>query len=284
MTASLALKVASAAVDTLATRGTPTDREVLEELLVDLSRRDLVKRVGTALGRQAQAAERIEALRREKAAAVRRKADPAPRQARAIADALLRQHLGPELRRHGFHTGGRTWRRLHEDRVDVVAFGSSGGRIHLSYGTRFDAAHPDHEPHPVDRAKVRDYHLDIRLVEDWSATGPDLDRCARHLGATVVPFLDTLARYEFARAYLEHGAGAPNSADSLETPGSPRVSGVLGLLASAAGDQPTAVENLAHQLAAAESWANSPEGRCGDTANADVAFWRRELDRARRLH
>jgi putative addiction module killer protein len=80
----------------------------------------------------------------------------------------------------------------------------------------------------------------------------------------------------------QHGAGAPASADSLEIPGSPRISGVLGLLASAAGDQPTAVEHLARQLAAAESWANSPEGRCGDTA--DAAFWRGELDRAHRLH
>jgi hypothetical protein len=282
MTASLALKVASAAVDTLAARGTPADREVLEEMLVDLSRRDLVKRVGEALGRQAEATERIEALRREKAAAVRRKADPAPRRARATADALLRQHLGPELRRHGFRAGGRTWRRFHEDRVDVVAFGSSGHNVHLTYGTRFDAAHPDGELYPVDRAKVRDFHLDVRLLEDWSATGHDLDRCARHLGATVIPFLDTLARYELARAYLEHGAGAPVAADSIEIPGSPAVSGVLGLLASAAGDRATAVKHLAHRVAAAESWADWPGGRSGETADAEVAFWRSQLDQARR--
>jgi hypothetical protein len=135
----------------------------------------------------------------------------------------------------------------------------------------------------VDRAKVRDYHLDVRLVEKWPATGPDLDRCARHLGSTVLPFLDTLARYEFARSYLEHGAGALASAESVDNPNSPAASGVLGLLATAAGDQTTAVEHLAHRLKVAESWANSPDARHDDTAPADAAFWRNQLNRARRL-
>ena len=94
--ASLSLKVASAAVDSLIARGTPADRAVLEQLLEDLSRRDLVKRIGTALGRGAEVADRDAALRRTKAAAVRRKANPVPRQERAAAD---RRSAGTSPRR-----------------------------------------------------------------------------------------------------------------------------------------------------------------------------------------
>lgn len=271
MTAALSLKVASAAVDALAARGTPADRSVLEELLVDLARRDLVKRVGEALGREAEAGEREVRLRREKAAAVRSKADPGPREARAAIDRLLRRHLGPTLRGLGFRAGGRTWRRLHDDRVDVIFLGSGDDEISVGYGTRFDAAHPDDEPYPEERTTISDYHLDIRLREKWGVSPESLDRCARRLEVTVVPFLDTLGRYELARAYLEHLAGAPPGADTLDNPGSPAVRGVLGLLAYAAGDRPTAVEQLADRVGFAEE------------QDADVTFWRRRLDLAHRL-
>lgn len=283
MTASLALKVASAAVDTLAVRQTAQDRRVLEDLLEDLSRRDLVKRVGEALGQSARAAERDEALRREKAAAVRRKSDPAPRRDRAAVDVLLRRHLGPTLRRFGFRSNGRTWRRFHDDRVDVVAFRSDEDRLHLSYGVRFDAAHPDGEPHPVDRATARDVDLDVRLSENWSPTGPELDRCAQHLAATVVPFLDTFARYELVCAYLEHRAGAPAGTMSMNNPDSPATSGLLGLLALAADDRETAVEHLTRRLAVEESWADSPWHKKDDTAQTRIAFWRAQLSKAQGL-
>lgn len=281
MTASLALKVASAAIDALAARGAAEDRQVLEELLDDLSRRDLVKRVGEALGQQAKATERDEALRREKAAAARRKADPAPRLARAAVDVLIRQHLAPELRRLGFRGSGRIWRRLHEDRVDIVSLGSREHEVRLAYGVRFDASHPDDEPDPVDRATARD--TDVSLYEDWPATEPALDRCADRLRSVVVPFLDTFARYELTRAYLEYGAGAPPHALSMNTPGSPVVSGVLGMLAMAAGDRDTAVECLRRRLASAESWAGSSRTGTDDTARGEVSFWRAQLAKARRL-
>lgn len=283
MTASLSLKVASAAIDTLAVRQTPEDRKVLEHLLEDLSRRDLVKRVGDALGQEALAAERDEALRREKAAAVRRKADPAPRQTRAAVDILLRRHLAPALRRNGYKGSGRTWRRFHDDRVDVIALGSSEDRLHLSYGVRFDAAHPSDEPHQVDRAKPYDYHLDVRISETWSTTGSELDRCAQHLASTVMPFLDTFARYELARSYLEHGVGTPAGAMSLNNPDSPASWGVLGLLAAAAGDRHAAVEYLSRRLAAEESWADASWRSADDRADAHVAFWRAQLTKARDL-
>jgi len=282
MTAALALKVATSAVDTLAARNTAADRQVLEELLEDLSRRDLVKRVGAALGREAEADTRIESLRREKAATVRRKADPAPRQLRARVDALLRFHLGPELRRLGFRGSGRTWRRFHDDRVDVVALGSHDDELHLSYGVRLDAAHPEGESYPVDRTRVRDYELDVRLGEEWSTSESELDRCARHLAATVVPFLDTFGRYELARAYLEHGAGAPAGALSLNNPGSPDTNRILGMLALAAGDRFTAVDQLQRLVAVTEEWAASATS-ADDDAHADVVLWRAQLVKAQRL-
>ena len=75
-TESLSLRVAGAAIDSLVARMGAEDRKVLEELLEDLTRRDLVTRVGRALGSAEQASERSEALRREKVEAVRRKASP----------------------------------------------------------------------------------------------------------------------------------------------------------------------------------------------------------------
>ncbi|WP_337681471.1 hypothetical protein [Nocardioides sp. CCNWLW212] len=278
MTASLSLKVASAAIDALIVRATPGDRAVLEELLVDLSRRDLVKRIGVALGRPEEAAARDAQLRREKAAAVRRKADPAPREARAAADRLVRQHLGPALRRSGFSAGGRTWRRLHLDRVDVVSVGSGAGEIQLSYGTRFDAAHPGGEACPMDRAQVRLKDLDIQVYENWDATDEALARCAARLLTSVVPFLDTLGRYELARSYLEHGAGVPPGAAAMNNPGSPADQGVLGLLALAAADRPTAVDQLIFRVRFAQEQVDD-----GFSSDAELRFWRRQLARARRL-
>jgi hypothetical protein len=275
MTASLCLKVAGAAVDTLAARGTPADRSVLDELLEDLSRRDLVRRVGAALGREEQAARRDEELRRTKAAAVRAKADPAPRQARAAVDARLRAHLAPILRELGFRGSGRTFRRAHDDRVDVVTFSSGDAGLSVAYGTRFDAAHPSDEPWPVPRDKVLGHDLDFRLFEELESSDEALARFAGRLRDVVVPFLDSLGRYELVLALGEHGAGRPHGAVPLEGVRSPATSGVLGLLALSAGDLPTAVEHLGRRLRFEES-------RDHDEADRDsLAFWRRRLEQAR---
>ena len=277
MTASLALKVAGAAVDTLAARGGAADRAVLEQLLEDLSRRDLVRRVGAALGRDEEAARRDEELRKVKAAAVRRNADPAPREARAAVDALLRTHVTPVLRQHGFAGGGRTLRRFHDDRVDVVALGSSEDRLSVTYGTRFDDAHPPDEPFPVSRQSVRSPHLDIRLAEHLPATPDELARFAVRLAEVVVPFLDTLGRYELVVAHLEHGAGVPDGALRLDGAPGPATSGFLGLLALAVGDRARAVEHLGRRVAFEDS------DVLGERDLAWVAFWARHLERARRL-
>ncbi len=214
----LSLKVAVAAVDTLIARGGAADRRVFGHAGEDLQRRDLVKKVGEALHRVDEAAERDEELRRTKAQEVRRRASPAPRKARAAMDSLLRQHFGADLRALGFKGGPRTWRRMHSDRADLLyvdAFtdiGTGQPRLTLEYGTRFDAAHPE----PGGRAPDQIGHQDLDLIVTESAIDEDplretsLTAVALRLREVVVPFLDTLGRYEFAIAALEHGVGAPN--------------------------------------------------------------------------
>lgn len=280
MTAALALKVASAAVGTLAARGTPGDRAVLEELLEDLSRRDLVRRVGVALGRQDEAARRNDEIRRAKAVAVRSKADPRPRHDRATADVLIRRHVLPVLRATGFVGRGRTWRRFHPDRVDVVGIGSSGSEVSVGYGTWFDAVHPEGELYPVPRGEVRHGQLDVTLSFTGRASDRSLAPCARTLAEDVVPFLDGLGRYEGVRAYLESGAGVPSGSMAMDNPGSPMVLGVLGLLARAAGDDDTAVGCLTQRLAFVESLEPMRDDQARHEAEA--GFWRAQLERARR--
>jgi hypothetical protein len=289
----LSLKVASAAVDVLVLRGGQRDRRVLAELLEDLQRRDLVKRIGAALDRPDAAAQREEELRRTKAQAVRRRASPAPRKARAAMDSLIRQHFGADLRTLGFSGGPRTWRRAHPDRVDVIAIGSTAhfdtgeNRLHLCYGTRFDAVHPDDEPHPVDRNKLRDYDLDFRIFDHDHFTdapfGEDyLAAVAARLRDVVVPLLNRLGDYATVTALLEADTGLPPGAWLEGNLGSPARSEVLGMLALAAGDRATAVKHLTRTLQSAQSWATiHPD--TADSDNTVLAYWAGMLDRARRL-
>ena len=269
----LCLKVASAAVEALASRGQRADRVVLAQLFDDLSRRDLVKRIGAILGEDEQAAARDAQLRYDKAAAVRRKADPAPRRARAALDVLIRRHLGALLRAHGFCASGRTWRRMHSDRVDVIAIGSGESRLQVSYGTRFDAVHPPGERFPVERSRVYDHHLDVREFAGFAADETGVLECATQLSDVVLPFLETLGRYELVVAHLRtRASGAPHRGSSDV---SPHDRGVIGMLALAAADRATAVEYLEQRSAFAEQAHESHE--------ADRRFWRDQLEAAIRL-
>jgi hypothetical protein len=279
MPLALALKVAGAAVDTLAARGTRADREVLEQLLEDLTRRDLVRRVGAHLGREDEADRREEQLRRTKAAAVRRKADPAPRQARAALDVLVRRHLAPALRQHGFTGSGRTLRRLQTDRVDAVAIRSGGPRFRVTYGTRFDASHPADEPYPVERKKIADSDLDIRHIEDVGVSEVDLNLFAVRLSSVIIPFLDGLGRYELVLSYVEHGTGSPPGSKQLEGHLCPATSGFLGLLALEAGDRHKAIEFLTGRL----DFEQALSVASGDRDRTSLNFWRGHHKGAQRL-
>lgn len=296
-TQALALKVAGAAVDTLAARGGAADREVLAELFEDLTRRDLVRRVGAALatatGQESTPGDvpvidlgavqaRDEELRRAKAAEVRRRADPGPRRAREEVDRLLRTHVVPALRAAGFTGSGRTWRRRHPDRVDLVHLGSAGEDVALTYGVWFDAAHPGDHPYPHDPHRVLDHQLDVRLLESWQAVPEELDRCAAHLTDEVVPFLDTFAVYELTREQLLTGSAAPSGAQWLGLPGCPAHQQVLGLLALAVRDRSTAVEMLSQQVAWVGEDPDGPHGGLAGDAAAH-AFWAHRLRQAESL-
>lgn len=249
MTGALALKVASAAVDALAIRDTSRDRAVLEELFEDLTRRDLVKRVGTYLGKGAKTAVRDEQLRRTKAADVRRKADPEPQELRRKLSALGRQHFAPLLRKHGFVGSGRNLRRYHNDRVDVVTLGSWNGTFSIEYGTRFDAGHPADVPWNVERTKLTEVGLDIRHAEQCGVSPTELERMQSRFEHVIVPFLDSLGRYELVLSYVEHSTGAPSESRRIAGHPCPSTDGWLGLLALSTGDKERAVTLLSSRVA-----------------------------------
>lgn len=184
------------------------------------------------------------------------------------------------LRAAGFVGRGRTWRRFHTDRVDVVSIGSSGAEISVGCGTWFDVVHPEGELYPVPRDEVRYGQLDATLSFTARASERSLVSCGQRLAEDVVPFLDGLGRYEGARAYLETGAGVPSGSMAMDNPGSPMVLGVLGLLARAAGDDDTAVGCLTQRLAFVESLEPMRDDRARHEAEA--GFWRAQLERARR--
>lgn len=241
MTGALALSVAGAAVETLAARSTPEDLAVLHELFEDLTRRDLVKRVAKHLGLDEEVAiRRDRELRRAKAAAVSRKADPAPREARAAMDVLIRRHFAPLLKHHGFNARGRTYRRVCPDRVDVIAIGSTGlDRFGVSYGTRFTTSWPAMEP-----SEINESGTDIRRSEMHGIAPDDVQKLSDRLLHVIVPFLDSMGRYEFVKAFAENEAGAPADSTGIAGQKGPMMWGVLGLLALAAGDRNSAVHLL----------------------------------------
>ena len=295
MTEALALKVAVAAVDALAARGGPAEREVLGELLEDLGRRDLVKRVGALLGREEEARAREEQLRRDKAAAVRRVADPAPQRERAEIDKRLRRRLGPTLRELGFTGGPRTWRRFHDDRVDVVQISSAYDSEWLSigFGTWWDLLHAapgSRGTQRPDRERLAVTETDVRVHDDCPTSEESLATYAGRLRETIVPFLDGMGRYELVVAFVTSGAGLPPGAEDGE-PVDPTLGphALLGLLALEAGDRPMAVAHLARQLAEERRHLQDREelGAEDDGVTAEdrahVAWWAAQLDRARRL-
>jgi hypothetical protein len=204
------LRVASAATEELGARGSAAEVAALERLLVEVRHRTVIRQIGAALGRDDDAAERADAVRRQKRREVRAKASPEPRLLRAEQDRMLRATVAPVLRAHGFRGGVRTWRRHHADRTDVVAFHSADAQLSYDYGTLYRVAHPDLDP-----AKVQDYHLDVRLFERAAATEQVLRRVAERLEQVILPFLDTLGQPDLALSLLRTGAGKPAGASSM---------------------------------------------------------------------
>ncbi|WP_442544517.1 DUF4304 domain-containing protein [Arthrobacter sp. KN11-1C] len=272
MTGALALSVASASVDSLAGRASPADKMVLAELFEDLSRRDLVRRIGKYLGLDEDViAQRDQAIRRAKAAAVRQKADPAPREARAAMDVLVRIHFAPLLKQHGFKARGRTFRRISPDRVDVVAIGSFGlDQFALSYGTRFSTSWP-----PQDPAHLNEASLDIRHAEQHGIAPDEVQALAKRLSSIIIPFLDSMGRYELVRSYVENGTGAPAGSRGIDGWMGPPAWGFLGLLALAVKDRPAAVTFLTKKYDFTQGLFES-----NPSYGAELDIWRESLKRA----
>lgn len=295
----LSLKVAWAAVDTLVARAGSHDRTVLAELWEDLNRRDLLRRVGTALAGLAQdepaesgptgdgapgidlevVRARDEQVRREKAALTRSRVAPEKKRARAAVEAQLRTHLVPALRAAGFTGSGRRWSRRRPDRVELVHLSQAVGFLRLAYGVRFDAAHPDDRPRRYDPSDVTALMSDVGCDERWRFDPTELDRCAAHLAADVLPFLETFGVYELTRDHLKIGGAVPPGARAQHEPDTHHTHGVLGPLALSVGDRTTAIDQLARRAA----WVASLPERPYFDRDAELAFWHSRLAEAEAL-
>jgi hypothetical protein len=138
VTTALSGKVAGAAVQSLIALDTEDARNELRALLGEIHRRDLVKRIGAALG--VPTTGRREQLRAEKGRAVRAKADPHPQLEQRDASRRVRAELAPRLRELGFVAlGGRTFWRHRPERVEVLHVGSHRGELAVEVGVWFTA-------------------------------------------------------------------------------------------------------------------------------------------------
>lgn len=235
----LSAVVANAAVDGLIEVGTDEARHELRRLLGEIRRRDLLKRIATALGEQpAEMAACDEAIRREKQRAVRAKANPQPQKEQRSASALVRTELAPRLRDSGFTARGRTFWRHHADRVDVLHVTSKRGKLSVEIGVWFRAPRRPTEP-PIENGEPYPTygHCDVRghlATEDLSEAALDAEawflRWTEPAGALALLLSD------------EDGF----SAGAL---GSPARDRLIGYLAPHAGRAEIAAEHLARAAA-----------------------------------
>lgn len=282
-TESLALRVASAAVDTLAQRGADGDFAELERLLDDISRRDLLKRIGAALGPEAvtRAEKRDTDLKKEKAAAVRAKASPIPKILRSEVDRMLEERVNGTMRELGFRKSGRTWRRWVQGRVELIDFYSSDLYMSVQYGVLFEGFHPEDGPAMQrDPKRVKPFELDL-LVSDtgWYAEEEVLDLLAERVRTEIVRFLQRCGDRTALFELLLHGVGLPQVVDrgdprfretdySVSLRRRPAQSGLLlGALACLDGDR-----------AGAESWLGADDRQVDPLSHhataSEIDYWR----------
>ncbi len=139
VTTALSHKVAGAAIEALAARGTPEADTELRTLLAEIRRRDLLKRIAAIVGEEApETRARDERIRREKRRAVQQKAAPDSADRQRLASHHVRRDLAPSLRAAGFaDAAGRTFWRDRDDRVETLHCTADAEGLTLELGIWF---------------------------------------------------------------------------------------------------------------------------------------------------
>lgn len=171
VTTALAHVIASGAIESLATIGTPASYDELRMLLGEIRRRDLLKRIAAIVGESPEiTGGRDERIRGEKQRVVQRKADPEPKERQRAASAHVRRDLAPRLRESGFDdSAGRTFWRPLADRVEVVHCKAHRGGLTLELGIWFRfVPRRIRVPERHGRVRPNEYACDIRgAVHAW---------------------------------------------------------------------------------------------------------------------
>ncbi|MGH3134553.1 MAG: hypothetical protein ACRDNY_12590, partial [Gaiellaceae bacterium] len=209
VTTALSHKVAGSAVEALIGLDTEESRRELRTLLTEIRRRDLLKRIGAALGEST--AERGERIRVEKQRAVRAKADPRPPREQRDASKRVRTELAPRLWELGFTTRrGRTFWRHRPDRVEVLHVASHRGELSVEVGIWFRVPRRSHPPPERDGELHPDAaHCDLRARLD----ADDLARSAIEAESWLLRWDDPAGVVSLLLSGADEGllVGAPGS-------------------------------------------------------------------------
>lgn len=232
VTTALCHPLASGSIEALAAIGGPAAQAELRKLLVEVRRRDLLKRIAAVLGEPTEATlARDDRVRREKRRLVQLTADPEPKARQRAASAYVRRELAPMLRAAGFDdSAGRTfWRRL-ADRVEVLhcKAHTRGLTFELGIWFRFvprSYAPPEHDGRP----RPDEAHCDVR--GRVHVRSDDLESAGRHSALW-------FARWRPLDVVLQSLREGTQSEEAFGwgAPGSPRHRLVTGYVAREVGD------------------------------------------------
>ena len=240
VTTALAYPVASGAVEALAAMDTDASRAELRILLVEIRRRDLVRRIAGTLGEPAEETETRDArLRRDKRREVQQKASPEPKDRQRAASAHVRRDLAPRLREAGFDdSAGRTfWRHL-DDRIETIHCKAHAGGLTLEIGIWLRFIPRTHDvPEHDGRPRPGEFHCDIRgNVHAWHE---DLESSAEKAELWFARWRPLVAML----GWLLEGT-ASDDAFCWGAPGSPMRAVVTGYVAREIADLPLASAQL----------------------------------------
>jgi hypothetical protein len=240
VTTALAHGVASASVEALAAMGTTAADEELRVLLVEIRRRDLLKRIAAIVGeRPEETSARDERIRLDKQRAVQRKAAHEPKERQRAASADVRKDLAPALREEGFDdSAGRTFWRTLEDRVEVLHGKASSGGLSLELGIWFRFV-PRRTAVTEKDGRLRPAVYDCDFRGDLHPSRDELGSAAGHVASW-------FSRWRPLQVVLDRLVSGAQTEDAwgYGAPDSPRNSLLGGYLARELGDLSTAYAKL----------------------------------------